>query len=74
MRENTSVAAANMSLELKLTLNSFTPFPNQPNAPHLKSATQTSSTACQMVVGSRNTVKWNLDTTKGQGTGKICPL
>ena len=74
MRENTSVAAANMSLELKLTLNSFTPFPNQPNAPRLKSATQTSSTACQMVVGSRNTIKWNLDITKDQVTGKICSL
>ena len=71
MRENTSVAAANRSLELKLTLNSFTPFPNQPNAPHLKNATQTSSTACQMVVGSRSTMKWNLDITKGQGTGNI---
>ena len=74
MRENTSVAAANRSLELKLTLNSFTPFPNQPNAPHLKSAAQTSSTACQMVVGSQNTIKWNLDITKGQVTGKICSL
>ena len=71
MRENTSVAAANMSLELKLTLNSFTPFPNQPNAPHLKNATQTSSTACQMVVGFRKTIKCNLDITKGQGIGKI---
>ena len=74
MRENTSVAAANRSLELKLTLNSFTPFPNQPNAPHLKNATQTSSTACQMVVGSRNTIQSNLDITKGPGTGKIYSL
>ena len=74
MRENTSVAAVNMSLELKLTLNSSIPSPNQPSAPHLRNATQTSSTVCQMVVSSQNTIQWNLDITKGQGTGKICSL
>ena len=52
MRKSTSVLAANMSLESKLTLNSFTLFLNLQCAHHPKNATLTNSLACQMVVSS----------------------
>ena len=44
--------AANMFLECKLILNSFTPFLNLQHVPHPKNATLTNSLACQMVVSS----------------------
>ena len=52
MRKNTFVAAANTSLEFKLTLNSSTPFPNQQSVPRPRNATPTSSVVCLTVVSS----------------------
>ena len=46
--------AASMSLESKLTLNSFTPFQSQPSVPLPKNATPTNSVASQMAVSSFN--------------------
>ena len=50
MRETTSALVVNTSLEYKLTLNSFTQFPNQASALHPRNVIPTNFLACQMVV------------------------